>query len=459
MKARRLGGSAARRLGDSAAGRLGGSAARRLSALTALTALSALITACSPGAQDETIHLRFWTMGREGEVVAPLVREFERLNPGVRVDIQQMPWTAAHEKLLTAHVGGTSPDISQLGNTWIYELAMLGAIQPLDSLLGPESPIRADAYFPGIWNTNFVGDTLFGVPWYVDTRVLFYRTDLLEQAGIDSMPVTWAAWRAAMVKLKQAAGPRQWPIFLPTNEWMQPVILALQNGSTITDSAGRRGAFTEPAFREAFEFYVGLFKDDLAPPMGNADVANVWQEFARGTFAMYPTGPWNLGEFRRRLPDSLQDKWSTAPLPGPDGPGASFAGGSSLVVFRSSEHPREALALIEFLSRPESQSEFFRLSGNLPPRRDAWQDSLLANDPKVHAFREQLERLVSPPHVPEVELIVTRVYEQAERAIRGHAPVPVVLNALDAQVDRILEKRRWVLDQQAAAAADEAENP
>lgn len=425
---------------------------RRLVSYAALSTMTVLAIACA-GPADGEVHLRFWTMGREGEVVAPLVREFERLHPGIRVDIQQMPWTAAHEKLLTAHVGGTSPDISQLGNTWIYELAMLGAIQPIDSLLGPESPITADAYFPGIWDTNFVGDTLFGVPWYVDTRVLFYRTDLLERAGVDSMPVTWEAWRAAMVRIQEAAGPRQWAIFLPTNEWMQPVILALQNGSTITDSAGRRGAFTEPAFSEAFDFYVSLFEDDLAPPMGNADVANVWQEFARGTFAMYITGPWNLGEFRRRLPDSLQGVWATAPLPGPDGPGESFAGGSSLVVFRSSEHPREALALIEFLSRPESQARFFHLSGNLPPRRDAWQDSALADDPKVRAFREQLERLASPPHVPEIELIVTRVYEQAERAIRGNVPAPVVLRALDAQVDRILEKRRWVLDQQAAAAA------
>ena len=185
--------------------------------------------------------------------------------------------------------------------------------------------------------------------------------------------------------------------------------------------------------------------------MGNADVANVWQEFARGTFAMYITGPWNLGEFRRRLPDSLQDKWSTAPLPGPDGPGVSFAGGSSLVVFRSSEHPREAMALVEFLSLPASQAQFFHLSGNLPPRRDAWQDSALASDPKVQAFREQLERVASLPHVPEIELILTRLYEQSERAIRGNVPVPVVLGDLDNQVDRILEKRRWVLDQQAAA--------
>lgn len=412
--------------------------------------LSALL-ACSPGPSDETIHLRFWTMGREGEVVAPLVREFERLHPGVRVDIQQMPWTAAHEKLLTAHVGGTSPDISQLGNTWIYELAMLGAIQPLDSLLDPGSPIRAEAYFPGIWSTNFVGDTLFGVPWYVDTRVLFYRTDLLERAGVEEVPDTWEAWRAAMVQVQEASGPRQWAMFLPTNEWMQPAILGLQNGSTLTDSAGRTGAFSQPAFREAFEFYIGLFQDDLAPPMGNADVANVWQEFSRGTFAMYITGPWNLGEFRRRLPDSLQDKWSTAPLPGPDGPGVSFAGGSSLVVFRSSEHPREAMALVEFLSLPSSQARFFHLSGNLPPRRDAWQDSALANDPKVQAFREQLERVASLPHVPEIELILTRLYEQSERAIRGNVPVPVVLTDLDNQVDRILEKRRWVLDQQAAA--------
>src|SRR5262249_42747475 len=157
--------------------------------------------------------------------------------------------------------------------------------------------------------------------------------------------------------------------------------------------------FGDSAFRGAFDFYLDLFRSGLAPPMGNNDVANVYQEFERGTFAMYITGPWNLGEFRRRLPAALQSSWSTAPLPGPSGAasGVSIAGGSSLVLFRGSKHPAEAWRLIEYLSRPEQQVKFYRLTGDLPAARAAWSDTSLTNDPTIHAFREQLERVVPQP--------------------------------------------------------------
>ena len=49
----------------------------------------------------------------------------------------------------------------------------------------------------------------------------------------------------------------------------------------------------------------------------------------------------------------------TAPLPGPDGPGASIAGGASLGLFARSRHQEAAWRLIRFLSRPEVQLHFF----------------------------------------------------------------------------------------------------
>ncbi len=64
-----------------------------------------------------------------------------------------------------------------------------------------------------------------------------------------------------------------------------------------------------------------MFERGFAPGVSNNQVANVWQEFGRGNFAFYISGPWNIGEFSRRLPAELQTSWSTAPLPGPDGAG------------------------------------------------------------------------------------------------------------------------------------------
>lgn len=396
-----------------------------------------------------------WAMGREGEVVQELVADFERENPNIRVEVQQIPWSAAHEKLLTGFVGRSTPDVAQLGNTWVSEFSALRALEPLTPWIEQSAVVRPAGYFSGIWDTNVMDGVPFGIPWYVDTRVLFYRKDFLKRAGYDSIPATWDAWRTVMIAVRRVAGEGKYAVLMPANEWVPPVLLGLQAGSPLLGEHDTRGAFSAPEFRRAFEFYIGLFRDGLAPPLTNSEIANLYQEFERGTFSMYITGPWNLGEFERRLPAAMQDDWDTAPLPGPTGAasGVSTAGGSSLVVFRASRHKAAAWKLIEFLSRPEQQVRFYQACGSLPAQREAWLDSALTRDRRLGAFRVQLERTVPTPKVPEWESIAMRLQEHAERAVRGVTPPESALAALDRDVDRMLEKRRWLLERASAAGA------
>lgn len=410
-----------------------------------LLAIGLLCAGCSKAAGDDgVVTLRFWGLGREGEVVAELIPAFEREHPRIRVRVQQIPWTAAHEKFLTSYVGRSTPDVAQLGNTWIPEFAAIRALEPLAPFIAHSPTVRSTAYFTGIWNTNIVDGTLYGVPWYVDTRLIFYRKDILAQAGYDSIPQDWSGWLEAMRAVKRIVGRERFPIYLPTNEWAQPIIFAQQNGAALLRSGNNYGAFTSPEFRQAFDFYVQLFREGLAPVQGLYDVANPFQEFARGYFAMWITGPWNLGEMKRRLPPELQDRWATSPMPGPTGAssGLSTAGGASLVLFRGSKHKREAWKLIEFLSRTEQQVRFYELTGSLPARQEAWRRARLAEDPYARAFWTQLQRVTPLPAVPEIESVVQRVAEHAERSIRGGLPTEQALRAMDADIDRMLEKRR-----------------
>ncbi len=395
--------------------------------------------------------LDFWVMGREGEMVQPLVREFEAQNPDVRVRVQQIPWTAAHEKLLTAHVGRATPDLAQMGNTWVPEFQALGALAGLGGLVAASELVNPEDHFPGIWDTNVLGGDLYGVPWYVDTRLLFYRTDLLAEAGFAEPPRTWQQWRRSLEALS-ARGPDKFGMLLPINEWTQPVILGLQAGSSLLVDGDTRGDFSGPAFGRALDFYLGLFADGLAPSVSNNQVANLYQEFERGTFAMFITGPWNIGECRRRLPEEMQDDWSTAPMPAPGdgGPGVSLAGGSSLVLFESSARKQAAWRLIEFLSRPEQQVRFFQLTGDLPAHKAAWSAPVLADDPEVRAFWDQLGNVVPTPKIPEWEQIATRIWERTEAAIRGAESPAEAMAKLDADVERLLAKRRWLLDRDKA---------
>src|SRR5262249_16409762 len=157
------------------------------------------------------------------------------------------------------------------------------------------------------------------------------------------------------------------------------------SGSPLLAADGTRGAFSQPAFRRALDFYAGIFRDHLAPPLTNNEIANLYQEFARGYFSMYITGPSNLGEFPARPPDSLRGPGGPGPLPGPTGleSGYSLAGGSSLVLNHKSRRKADGWRLVEFLLRPEQQIRFYRLSGDLPARLEAWRNSSLASDPRV----------------------------------------------------------------------------
>ena len=137
-------------------------------------------------------------MGREGEVAAELVAGFERENPGVRVRVEKLPWSAAHEKLLTAFAGDATPDVAQMGNTWLPEMAALGAIEPLQPFLETTPSINPEDHFAGIWQTNRVNGVMVGMPWYVDTRLLFYRRDLLQQVGFAKPPADWDEWQRCL---------------------------------------------------------------------------------------------------------------------------------------------------------------------------------------------------------------------------------------------------------------------
>ncbi len=422
------------------------------SALASGLLLAALVLAgCGGAGREDRVTVRMWAMGREGEVVGELAQDFERANPGIRVIVQQIPWSAAHEKLLTAHVGGSTPDIAQLGNTWVPEFVALRALEPLDARMAASPVANPKAWSDGIFQTNVVDGVAYGVPWYVDTRVLFYRTDLLAKAGYASMPESWAEWKEALRAIKRASGGEQYGVLLPTNEYTQPVLFGIQNGSTLLKEHNTRGAFSDPAFRDAYAFLMELYREGLAPPVSNNQIANMYQEFERGTFAMVITGPWNLGEFARRLPPELADDWSTAPLPGPTGKasGLSLAGGSSLVLFARGKHKPEAWKFVEYLSAPEQQAKFWRLTGDLPAHRDAWADSGLANDRRIAAFRDQLERVAPSPKLPEWESIGIRLQDWTERAVRGTVSPDSALAGLDRDVDRMREKRRWLLTREA----------
>ncbi len=140
-------------------------------------------------------------------------------------------------------------------------------------------------------------------------------------------------------------------------------------------------------------------------------------------------------------------------MPGADAqrPGVSLAGGASLAILARSPRKPEAWQLVEWLSAPARQVAFQRLTGDLPPSRSAWSQADLEHDPRAQAFRLQLEHVRPVPKVPEWERIAGRISRYAEAAVRGDMTADAALAALDADVDALLAKRRWLLERDAGA--------
>lgn len=406
-----------------------------------------LLSGCRGGETDKMV-ITFWAIGAEGEKVGALIPAFERENPGVKVKVQQIPWTAAHEKLITAYVSETLPDVFQLGNTWVPEFRALGAVEPLTAYLEKDS-VGNEKFFDGIWDSNVIDSVLYALPWYVDTRLLFYRKDILAAAGFVNPPVTWKELYDASVKIKQM-NPRYYSLFLPTNEWSQYIIFGLQSGSGILKDNNSYGDFSGREFREALEYVSGYFKNKLSP-IDMTAVTNIYQAFEEGYFAMLITGPWNIKEMQNRLSPAMQDKWMTAPLPakGDDYPGVSLAGGSSLAINKLSPRKELAWKFVSYLTRAEVQAEFYKLVSSLPSVMEAWESPELKNDKYLAAFYSQLQNVKPTPKIPEWEqIVVSKIQQYIERLAAQKLTVDETAKKLDEEANRILEKRRWMISRE-----------
>jgi len=383
-----------------------------------------------------------WAIGAEGERLGPLVEWFMRENPEVRLSVQTIPWSAAHEKLITAVAGGTQPDLCQLGTTWMPEFHAMQALAPLDSLVAFSAVVKPERYFPGAWATGVFAGHVYGVPWYVETRLLFYRTDLLAEAGYPQGPRNWQelyeACRRLTVDSEGDGRPDRYGLTLPVNVWEELLFFTWQAGGDILAEDLRTPAVTSEESKEAWRFYVRFFREGLVPVTSGL-LTDLFDAFESGYYAMFFSGPWMLTQVAENCP-GLAGRWSVAPMP-KFRTGDSWAGGSNLVIFRKSTRKAEAWRVIEFLSRTDVQKEWYRLTSDLPAVEEAWADCSLAANSLIQAFHEQLKHTRPAPQVPEWEQIAARINRWLEAAVYGKVTVEKAVENLARDIESIMRKR------------------
>ncbi|GAA1794717.1 extracellular solute-binding protein [Nocardioides hankookensis] len=368
--------------------------------------------AISDGKATGTIEV--WAMGTEGEKLGDFVDAFEEANPDADVEVTAVPWESAHDKISTAIAAGKGPDVSLVGTTWTAEFAEAGGLMPT-----PEGLVDDADFFPGAKSSTEVGGTAYGVPWYVETRVLFYRKDLAQKAGWSEPPTSWDDLKQFARDLESKGGAKYGLNLQPgqTGSWQSYLPFAWTDGAALTNDEGTEYTIDSPQMAEALDYYTSYFDDGLSMTR-TLDPGELESGFADGTFGAFISGPWHTGLVEDAGLDDSQ--YAVAPLPGKDdGIGTSFVGGGNLAVFKDTDNADGAWKLVQWLSEPDVQQDFYDEVGDLPSVQSAWDTGELSSDPQLKVFGEQLQEAQSPPAVPTWEQVAASIDGLVEQASRG----------------------------------------
>lgn len=336
------------------------------------------------GASNEKVTLNVWGMGEEAKTLPKLADEFTKENPNITVNVQALPWDQGHEKLLTAIASKKGPDVVQMGTSWIPEFADAGILADLTPYVQQYPELNPDNFYAGAVESGKFGDKYVGAPWYVETRVLFYRTDLLKEAGYNAAPATWEELSDAAQKLA-ARGNGKYGMSIDPKEQSLGFMFARQNGAEWFTADGKPN-FTDPKFIEAVEYINSFYQNGSAPKDLGIDIIPAFNE---GILPMFISGPWMIKLIQDQAP-GINGKWAMAVLPKKEN-NVSVLGGSNLSIFEYSKNKDAAAKFVAFMSKPDIQIKWMEQTSSLPAVTSAWENDKLKNDPNYKVIGEQLK--------------------------------------------------------------------
>jgi multiple sugar transport system substrate-binding protein len=377
-----------------------------------------------------TGSITIWALGAEGDKLGEIAKGFETANPKATVKVTVIPFDAAHDKIASAIAANETPDISLAGTTWVSEFAGSGALDAT-----PTDLIDKSAFFPGAWETTSLDGTSYGVPWYVETRLLYYRKDLAAKAGVTPKAGwNWDDLQAFTEAMQDKAGAK-WGISLPPGgqgSWQTFMPFAWQNGAELlTDD---KFSFATPQMEEALDYYRTYFTKKISP----TEVAQGALEsgFINGSIASFISGPWHMGILRDQGGAKFEGKWDVAPMPTEES-ATSFVGGGDLMVFKKSKNRDTAWKFVDYLTSEAAEQQLYELVGSLPAVKSAWETGKLATDPMLKVFGAQLDDAKSAPAIATWEQVASSLDDGIEQAIRGGKDSATALKAAESKANTV----------------------
>ncbi|QIK82302.1 extracellular solute-binding protein [Sanguibacter sp. HDW7] len=337
-------------------------------------------------------ELRVWVMGDAGKTLSDVTKDFTT-ETGIKLKIDGIPWENVNDRLTTAVASGSGPDVVQVGLSLLPTFADAGVLEDISAQVKAYPELDPSNFPDAVSPKALTGtDAVTSVPWVSDTRVLFYRTDILTEAGIAAPPATWDEMRST-AKTLAARGDGQYGYYIPLWDNTLPVQYTWQAGGEVLAADGSIDLAT-PEFIEAVDHWTGFFTDGSAPSASDWDQT---QGFISGATPMVVSGPYLARAIQEAAPE-LDGKWDVATLP-TKATGTSLFAGSNLAVWKGSKNADAAVKLLAYLAKPEVQVAWYEAMSELPTTAEAL-DKIATTDPKIKVYADQLKDARTVPMVP-----------------------------------------------------------
>lgn len=361
---------------------------RRAAVAVALGSVLALtVTACgddgSGSAGDKGTEgsgkgeITFWDNngGVRTDIWKQIIADFEKKYPDIKVNYVGIPAASAQSKYDTAIQGGGLPDVGGVGTAMLAEVAVQGALEPLDSRIEKSA-------LNGKLSQNLLdvsraaggGDTLYQVPTSANNGTLWYRTDLFKAAGLDE-PASWSKFYDAAAKLTDT-GKNKFGFTIRGGEGsIAPALDAAYGQTGITSFwNGDKTTVNDPKNVAALEKYVALYKKSTPSADVNNDFTKMVAQWDSGTIGMLSH---NLGSYQDHLKALGAGKFRGIPNPTlDDGTRVQISNPvDGLSLFKSGKNKAAAWKFIEFAVSAAENSKFNESAGQVPANTDAAKDA------------------------------------------------------------------------------------
>ncbi|WP_158843573.1 ABC transporter substrate-binding protein [Saccharothrix deserti] len=351
--------------------------------LVAVAAAALALTACGSGGTgsgDGNVTITFWdNNGGPGRtpIYEELIKRFEAANPNIKVEYVGIPSASVQQKYDTAIAGGETPDVGGVTTSYLSNLVGQEALIPLDDRIN-SGPLK-DKLLPSLVETvrqTAPDGKLYSVPTSGNMDIIWYRTDLFQQAGLEP-PKTWDEFTTAATKLTDAAANKYgYTIRGGAGSVFQLITEAYAYSGVDNFFKDGKSTLNDKANAELVDKVADLYKKATPEADINNSYTQMVAQFTGGSVTMMHHNLGSSGDVNK----ALGDKVAAIPLPvGPGGkrtvvpnPTDGFA------VFKNSENPDAAWKFAEFLASSESNSYWNEKVGQIPANTDvrsaAWID-------------------------------------------------------------------------------------